>query len=148
MSTQKILNWNNAETFLILSMQLSASLCSWLNGINNVSQWTLLSLWATLTHGCASRHTAIIFTSLVFYTLLSLWIILSFFLASSHLSLFPQLSPQQCRLQCSADCLSPTLFLTLILSSLSPTILLSSVWHEHMYNAWWRESCEKTCLCQ
>lgn len=142
--------------------------------INNVPQRTLLSLWISSTHGCAAARTLIRFTSLPslslsprlihffsYVCLLRFWDvrnssffqgILWSFAPSLHL---PHPSPLSApyHIQRSAAFLFPTLlppfffsFRTLI--PFSHHLSLSSVWLEHMYNAWWWESCEETCLCQ
>lgn len=88
--------------FLILLRQLSASfsICSQMNSINNVSQWTLLSLWASSTHGCYAAHKVIISTRPVspssispsFYPMLSFQF-LEYYTFFLHLLMFRSFPP-------------------------------------------------------
>lgn len=143
--------------------------------INNVPQRTLLSLWISSTHGCAAARTLIRFTSLPSLSLsvsftFSLMCafpvsgmleILLFSRASYDLSLLPSTSTSPTPLPflhpIASNALQLFYFLPLCLLfflffrtliPFSHHLSLSSVWLEHMYNAWWRESCEETCLCQ
>lgn len=132
----------------------SFSACSRKNSINNVPLRTLLLPWTSSTHGCAAAHTVITFTSLVSLSSIPLCCCLSsFHFFSWYLLIFHSFSPHLFLLSVPKLCSFSITYPPFFSLSLSHTLIpfsrhLSSVCLEHMYNAWLRESCEETCLCQ